>query len=240
MLCYSLLYDGSPRSLERLRQLPDVALELLLSSSTLVSLSLPEIVDSILDEGAKVAAVKLADGAKCGAEGVEKAVLVADELGAELVVVPINAESAEEALSALEEAYGLIVAYSKKVALEPTRRAFPKALEFMNGFLGGVFKLSVSPSRGSTTEEILALSLAHLGQLAAVKLAGFARDGRVLRVSSAGGLNVFAIIRELLERGYDEYFVLDYEAKGLILPPEIVRSDCDLLSQYIHSLLEKL
>jgi len=227
--------------LDRLRQLPKVALEVLLPSSVLLTLSVPEIADPLLDEGAEVVAVKLVDGPeKSGVEGIERAVIVADELGAELVVVPMDSGNAAEALSALEEAYSLIVAYSKKVALEPTRRAFPKALEFINGFLGGVFKLSVSPSRGSTTEEVLAMSLAHLGQLAAVKLASFARDGRVLRVSSAGGLNVFAIIKELVERGYDEYFVLDYEAKGLILPPEIVKSDCDLLYQYLHSLLEKL
>jgi sugar phosphate isomerase/epimerase len=236
-----MLYDGSPNSLDRLRQLPKVALEVLLPSSVLLTLSVPEIADPLLDEGAEVVAVKLVDGPeKSGVEGIERAVIVADELGAELVVVPVEASSAAETLSSLDEAFNLIVAYSKRVALEPTREALPKAVEFMRGFLGGVFKLSISPSYGSTTEEVLALSLTHFGQLAAVKLAGFTREGKVTRVSGARGLNAFAVIKELVERGYDSYFVLDYEAKGLVLPPEAVRSDCDLLAQYIRSLLEKV
>lgn len=240
MLCYSLLYDGSPNSLDRLRQLPKVALEVLLPSSTLLSLSVPEIADPLLDEKADVVAVKLVDGPeKSGVEGIERAVITADELGAELVVIPVEAGSAAETLSSLDKAFDLIVAYSKKVALEPSRGAFPKTVEFMKGFLGGVFKLSISPSYGSTTEEVLALSLAHFGQLAAVKLVGFTRDGKAARVSGVRGLNAFAVIKELLERGYDSYFMLDYEAKGLVLPPEAVRSDCDLLTQYIRSLLEK-
>lgn len=241
MLCYSALFDGTAESAARLWQLPRIALEVLLPSSTLASLSLPEIVDPLLDGGVEVAAVKLVGGVEeCGVEGIEKAILVADELGADLVVVPLNAGNAAAVLRALDEAYGLAVAYSKRVALEPDRGAMPEAIKFVRETLGGVFKLSISPTRGSTTEEVLAMSLANFGYLAAVKLVGFSRDGRAARISGLGGLNAFAIIRELVERGYDSYFVLDYEAKGLILPPEAVRSDCDLLLQYIRSILEKV
>lgn len=241
MLCYSLVYDGREEQIERLRQLPKLPLELVVPLDALRTLSLIELIDPIIDERAEVVAVKLHDTAgDYTGDDVEKAVVAADELGAEYVVPPVGGGEATAALEALESALPLAVAYSKKLVLEPSFEVVESAVEFTNRFIGGLFKLSLSPVYPATTEEFLKLAVNHLGLLAAVKLVSYTEKSRVSRVSSPYRLNAFTVIRELVSRGYDSLFVIDYEARGLLLPPSAVRDDCNLVLQYIRSTLEEL
>ena len=238
-----MLYDGSPRRLDRARELSRVTpLELRVPSKEIAEISFAEIVDPLLDERVRVMAVKIVGSlTPVLGENFEMALMIADELDAGCVVLPVDAYSADLVLECLNELFRLGATYSKYVVLEPARGVMARVISGMREHLGGVFKLSISPSPNSTTEEVLALSLAYLGQLKLVKLANFNSRGDAVRVSSVDGMiNSFRLVKELVRHGYDNDFVLDYESFGLTLPTQLVRDDYELLEQYLHSLLEKL
>ncbi|MEM3936896.1 MAG: hypothetical protein QXN94_02750 [Thermofilaceae archaeon] len=240
VICYSVVFDESSACGEKLRYLSDIPLELVLSSEYLVNLGIIDVTEPLSDAGVRVAAVKIAEGLGIiGDESFEKALILADEVGAEYVVVPVNEGNFESTVNALNRVFHSAVTYAKKVVLEPSKEVLPQLSELVSEFLGGVFKYSLSPTPSLTTGEMLKLSLANFGRLAAVKLVCFARDGRATRVTSAASLNVFTIIKGLIERGYDGLFVLDYEPRGLVLPARHVREDYDLLLQFARSIAEK-
>jgi len=243
MLCYSALFDGSRESLERIREISRaMPLELRVPSERLVEMSLTEVVDPLLEEGLSALAVKpVGDVRELLNEEFERLLIMADELHAQYVVLPVRSEWIDRVIEVMSDFFRLGATYSKYIALEPSREALAKAVAAMREYLGGVFKLSIAPSPASTTEELVALTLAHLGQVVAVKLANFTPEGGAVRLlSSEGVINPFRVVKELLEHGYDSYFVIDYESFGLELPPRLVKRDYVLLSQYLYSLVEKL
>ncbi|MCS7104680.1 MAG: hypothetical protein NZ954_03850 [Thermofilaceae archaeon] len=240
MLCYSLVFNGLEEDLNRIRSIPQMPIELALPLDTLQTLSIPELADPFLEENVKVEYVKLLSPCQDTlVEDLEKTVILADELTAEFIVLPVDKGGLHSIINVIDKIFESAVVYSKKIALEPSREALAKVVSSTNKFLGGVFKFSFSPTPTSTTDEVTTLALTYLGQLAAVKLVGFSNEGNASRISGASGINVFALIKELLESGYDGYFVLDYEPRGLMLPSRLVWEDCELLIQYINSLIEK-
>ncbi|MEM0023328.1 MAG: hypothetical protein QXM80_00910 [Thermofilaceae archaeon] len=240
MICYSVVFDETSACAEKLRYLLDIPLELVLSSEHLVNLGIIDVTEPLSDAEASIAAVKIAEGLGIvGEESFEKALILADEVGAEYVVMPVNEGNFESTVNALNRVFQSAATYAKKVVLEPSKDILPQLSALVSKFLGGIFKYSLSPTPSLTTDEMLELSLANFGQLAAVKLVCFTRDGRATRVTSAASLNAFAIIKGLIERGYDGLFVLDYEPRGLVLPTRHVREDYDLLLQFARSIAEK-
>lgn len=240
MLCYSLLYDSSGRHVERLRRLSQIPVELVIALNDLRELGVFEVAEPLLEGEATVTAVKLVEPlSELGEDDLEKVVALADELNSYHVVIRVEKRGLAKSTAMLERLFRLAATYAKKVALEPSKDALPDLASHVSDFLGGVFKYALSPEPEFNTNDLLELALSHLGQLAAVKLVCFTRDGRATRVTGSSSLNVFAIIRELLGRGYDGFFVIDYEPRGLFLPASFVREDIELLSQYVRSIFEK-
>lgn len=240
MICYSLVFEDSHDCLERLRHLSDIPIELVLRSEDFRDLGVFDVTEPLLDAGANVVAVKIAESYDGFTEDeVQKAVILTDEASADYMVIPVSTENFDCVTNALSCFFRSAAAYAKKVVLEPSRDTLPRLSEFVSEFLGGVFKYSISPVPHLTTSEVLRLSLSHLGQLAAVKLVSFTKSGRATRITGAADLNVFTIVKELVERGYDGLFVIDYEPRGLVLPPQLVREDYNLLQQFIRSIVEK-
>ncbi len=243
VLCYSVLYDGTVARMSRLRSLPkDIPLELIVPTIKLTELNVFEIVDPLLEEGLSVVAVKpLGDTEMLLNEEFERLLILVDELGAEFAVLPVGERNLASIAGSMQNLFHLAVAYSKRVALEPTRRTIADVVKLMHRYLGGVLKLSISPSPSSTTEEIIALALTHIGQVVAVKLTNFSAYGKAIRLTDASGtINIFTVVKELLQQGYDSYFVVDYEGRKLELPSHAVREDFEAISQYINSIREKL
>ena len=243
MLCYSVLFDESQERLTELgRILRGIPLELIIPSETLLSLSLSEVVDPLVEERLDVVAVKVVgDVEALVKEEFERLLITADELQASMVVLPVNACNMKTVTASLSSIFRLAPLYSKHVLLEPSREVIARVVEAINAYLGGVFKLSIAASPDSTTDEILALALTHLGRVSMVKLSNFLEDGRVTSVTSTrGSINVFTVIKELLESGYDSYFSIDYESYKAAPPLKVARRECELLNQYIRSISEKL
>lgn len=237
---YSLMFDGSGSHVERSCSLLGTPIELVLKAEDLRDFSVFEVSEPFSGVGVEIVAVKILEGfSEARAEDLEKALVLADELGADYVVVPVGEGDLRVAADSLDRIFESAAAYAKKVALEPSRGVQLELSGYVSKFLGGVFKYVLSPAPGLTTDEMIAFAVEHLGQLAAVKLVCFTRDGRAARVTRASGINVFALMRELEERGYDGLYVLDYEPRGLLLPLQLVRGDLDLLLQYLRSLAEK-
>lgn len=240
MICYSLLFDDSHSCLERLRYLSDIPLELVLRTKDLKNLSILDIAEPLSDAEAKVVAVKVAEGfGSITEEDLEKVLLLTDEVCADYTIIPVSRENLDSAVNVLNQLFKSAAIYAKKAVLEPSKEVLPQLSSLLSEFLGGVFKYSISPTPQLTTSEMLKLSLNHFGQLSAVKLVCFTRDGRATRVTSTASLNVFTIIKELIERGYEGLFMLDYEPRGLVLPPRFVREDYNLLQQFVRSIAEK-
>jgi len=236
MLCYSLVFDSLGKHLERRRLLPKIPLELVLELRDLRETGVLEVAQPLIEEGAEVTAVKVAGPLSAAEEeDFERLAVLADELGAPYMVVPVGAADSGKLATQLAGLFRVAAVYAKKVALEPSRSVLPELDGRLSSFLGGVFKYAVSPEPGCTTEDFLELALSHFGQLTLVKLVSFASGGGAARVTSAEGLNVFAVVGELIERGYDGLFVLSYEPHGLFLPSHAVREDVELLLHYARS-----
>lgn len=243
MLCYSILYDGTVSRMNRLRSLPkDIPFELIVPAVKLTELNVFEIIDPLLEEGLNIVAVKpLGNTERLLSGELERLLILMDELGAEFAVLPVDEGNLGSMASSMQNLFHLAVVYSKRVALEPTRRTIAKVTNLMHNYLGGILKLSISPSPSSTTEEVIALALSHISQVVAVKLINFITCGKATRLINASGtINIFTVVRELLQQGYDSYFVVDYEGRELELPPDAVREDFETISQYIYSIREKL
>ncbi|MEZ0345354.1 MAG: hypothetical protein ABWK01_02225 [Infirmifilum sp.] len=243
MLCYSVRFDGTGLHIERLKQLMNVPVELVLNIDELREMSVFEIAEPILEEGIEVTAVKLDTPlSQSSEEDVEKAIVLADELNSDLIVLPVEGERLQirEGSPRLDSLFKSASVYAKKVVFEPHPRALPGLADLISEFLGGVFKLAVSPEPELNTEELIELAHEHLGQLVLVRLVCFTREGKVARISGTTSPNVFAIIKELLERGYEGFFVLDYEPRGLMLPSQLVREDLELLLQYVRSMMGRV
>ncbi|MEM2217493.1 MAG: hypothetical protein QW731_03865 [Thermofilaceae archaeon] len=229
--------------MNRLRSLPkNMPFELIVPAVKLIELNIFEIIDPLLEEGLNIVAVKPSGDTEGLLSGeLERLLILMDELGAEFAILPVDENNLGSMASSMQNLFHLAVIYSKRVALEPTRSTIAKVTNMMYNYLGGVLKLSISPSPSSTTEEVIALTLSHISQVVAVKLTNFVTCGKATRLTNANGtINIFTVVRELLQQGYDSYFIVDYEAHELELPSDAVREDFETITQYIYSIREKV
>lgn len=234
------MFEDSCDRLERLRCFSDIPIELVLRGEDFRDLGVLDITEPLLDAGAQIVAVKIIESYDGFTDDdVQKAMILTDEAKADYTVIPVSEENFNFVVNLLNCFFRSAAAYAKKVVLEPSKDVLPRLSKLVSEFLGGVFKYSISPTPHLATSDVLRLSLTHLGQLAAVKLVSFTKSGRATRITSAADLNVFTIVRELVERGYDGFFVIDYEPRGLVLPPQLVREDYNLLQQFVRSIVEK-
>jgi len=224
-----------PRLLSR--YLAEVSMPL---SSVLDALGIDDIVDPIVDAGARVESVRAPPDVLSLREltdYLEKCSIVAEELGAGNLVV--EAERGSLNREALEDMFNVASVYNLRLCLElaSSVNRISRAVDALSEFVGGVLKLSLRPiERGSTLEFIDAIERAF-GLLRIVRLANYeAESGKIVSVLDSGGtIDCYAVLKYLLGRGFDGLLLLNYEDRG-----DQALREIDVLEQYARSLMEKV
>jgi len=210
------------------------------SSGYLEALGLDDIVDPLAEVGVRVESVKVPADVPARAnlrDPLEKCSIVAEELGARNLVVEIGKGSLERRI--LEEMFRVASVYNLRLCLEleGSTREISDALDALSEFVGGVLKLSLKPLEGTSTPEFVEAIERAFGLLRIIRLANYdTESGRTISVLSGGGtIDCYAVLRYLVERGFDGLLLLDYESRG-----EESLAEIDVLVQYTRSLMEKV
>lgn len=210
------------------------------SSGDLEALGLDDIVDPLAEVGARIESVKVPTDISARvdiSDSLEKCSIVAEELGARNLVVEAGREFLERRV--LEEMFGVASVYNLRLCLElrGTIEDISEALDVLSEFIGGVLKLSLRPLESVSTPEFVEAIERAFGLLCIVRLANYdVKSGRAISVlNNKGTIDCYAVLRYLVERGFDGLLLLDYESRG-----EDSLAEIDVLEQYTRSLVERV
>jgi len=236
MIGYSVMFDGSEECVERALAISRFTrLELAVTPSYLEDANIIELVDPLAGE-AEVVSFRVA-----GSPGghLEKALIAADELGADMVSIVVG--EPEWSGTDIDELFQLGASYSKYIVLEPRTGLLEPVAERLRDYIGGVFKLSLASEPHYSVDSYVEAALRYLGLLKVARLTNFTAEGRPVALTSREGrVNFFAVIGVLVRSGFDGVFMVDYEGAGLAPPLDQLRQEMSLLDQYLYSLVEKV
>lgn len=207
--------------------------------------SIADIVDPILESNVRIIGLSSPlpqGGGRETVDYLEKLIIASQELGLSGIILRLGRrrEEMDTLISMLDEFFEVSSKSKSYLVLEPAYEHFGELYCRIKPYLGGVFKFSIGVNKFSTTKKILELVEKYFGLLHSVKISNFDESGSPRGIMSPGALNAPRIIKYLVERGYSEAIVIDYEVLGFREPASQAIKKIRLVEEYAMSILEKV
>ncbi|RLE78224.1 MAG: hypothetical protein DRJ56_00610 [Thermoprotei archaeon] len=169
----------------------------------------------------------------------DRAIMVADDLGARAIVVPYDPESEELARLAVDSTYDALLEYDETLCFEPRKavrglvdhvRALMEALEDEYSPLPVMLSYDVWSLEGS-----LADLLDLMEYVGVIHACAVSAEGRRPIFSQPSQLNPYELLDLLVEVNYVGYFVLHYDEKFM----DAYVGDANRVKEYVLSRFER-
>ncbi len=230
----SLVYRDE-KDAEKLASLEKLGVGVLveLPGNVLKELGVDEITDPLIEYKVRFPIVSVAFGREV--DLAEKAVIIAEELGSEYVTVTLGAERLSYFASITKDLFRIFSCYKVGLCIGAEESYVGKLKEIILSNIGGVFWLTISPGHTMETGRLIRLIEENLRVVRIIRAVNYA-DKAIRPLFKGKSINYYKVLKKLLEVGYQGYFVLDYEPKGLPLKVGELSRELELIGQVISSL----
>ena len=230
----SLVYRDE-KDAEKLASLEKLGVGVLveLPGEVLEELGVDEVTDPLIEYKVRIPIISVAFSKKV--DLAEKAVIIAEELDSEYVTVALTPEGLNYFASIAKDLFRIFSCYKVGLCIETEKSYLNKLKEIILESIGGVFWLAISPSYTTKTGELIRLIEENLRMVRIIRAINYTNES-VCPLFKGKSINYYKVLKKLLEVGYQGYFVLDYEPKGLPLKVRELSRELELISQVTSSL----